>query len=326
MNVIELKNVSKSYVIKQSIFSTSKLLRAVDGVSFYIREKETIGLVGESGCGKSTLGKLIVKLEKPTSGEISIYGKNIWTSTSKELRSLRGTYQMIFQDPYNSLNPQKKIYDIFDEILKLFSISEPGARHAEILRLMNIVGLKEEHLFRYPNQFSGGQRQRIGIARALSVNPKIIVADEPVSSLDVSIQAQIMNLFTKIQEETGVSFLFISHDLAVVESICDKIMVMYLGKIVESGSADIIVKNPAHPYTKALIEAIPIPNVNRKIQIRMKPNIPSPIDLPLGCRFNTRCPVAIDKCFKEEPELEESKENKDHFCACFIKNQNRNTY
>jgi len=228
---------------------------------------------------------------------------------------------MIFQDPYNSLNPQKRIYDILDEILKLFSIPKPGVRHAEILRLMNVVGLKEEHLFRYPSQFSGGQKQRIGIARALSVNPKIIVADEPVSSLDVSIQAQIINLFSKIQKETGISFLFISHDLAVVESICDKIMVMYLGKIVESGSAGTIVKNPAHPYTKALIEAIPIPDVNRKLQNIMKPTIPSPIDLPIGCRFNTRCPIAIDKCFKEEPGLEESKENKDHFCACFIKNQ-----
>lgn len=321
MNFIEIENVSKSYRVKQSAFSRPKLLKAVDSVSFCIKEKETLGLVGESGCGKSTLGKLIVKLEKPTSGEISIYGKNIWTSKASDLRKLKGVYQMIFQDPYNSLNPQKRIYDLLDEVLRLFVIPDPSARHKKILRLIDIVGLKEEHLFRYPSQFSGGQRQRIGIARALAVNPKIIVADEPVSSLDVSIQAQIINLFSKIQRETGVSFLFISHDLAVVESICDRIMVMYLGKIVESGPAEKIVKNPAHPYTKALIDAIPVPDVNRKMQNIMKQNIPSPIDLPIGCNFNTRCPIAIDRCFKEEPKLEELKDTQEHFCACFIKNQ-----
>lgn len=322
MNLVELKNISKSYRVKQSAFSRSKLLRAVDNVSFGIKEKETLGLVGESGCGKSTLGKLIVKLEKPTCGEISICDKNIWTSGKKEMRSLIGVYQMIFQDPYNSLNPQKRIYDILEEVLRLSSDLDSASRYREVLRLIDIVGLKEEHLFRYPSQFSGGQRQRIGIARALAVNPKIIVADEPVSSLDVSIQAQIINLFAKIQRETGVSFLFISHDLAVVESICDRIMVMYLGKIVESGTAEKIVKSPAHPYTKALIDAIPVPDVTRKIKNIMKQNIPSPIDLPIGCRFNTRCPIAIDRCFKEEPKLEELINTQEHFCACFIKNQN----
>jgi peptide/nickel transport system ATP-binding protein/oligopeptide transport system ATP-binding protein len=322
MDIVELKNVSKIYRIKESAFARSKSLTAVDNVSLSIREKETVGLVGESGCGKSTLGKLIVKLEKPSSGEVIVNQKNLWEAKANLSDSLKGFYQMIFQDPYNSLNPQKRIYDILDEILKLYTSIPLKERHSEILRLLDIVGLKKEHMFRYPRQFSGGQRQRIGIARALAVNPKIIVADESVSSLDVSIQAQIINLFSEIQNQTRVSFLFISHDLAVVESICDRIMVMYLGRIVESGPANKIISNPSHPYTSALIEAIPVPDVNRKIKNMIKQNIPSPIDLPQGCRFNTRCPYAFDRCFKEEPELELLEKTTDHYCSCFLrKNQ-----
>lgn len=321
ITLVELKNVSKSYRIKQTAFAKSKFLKAVDNVSLFIKDKETVGLVGESGCGKSTLGKLIVKLEKPTSGEVIINNKNLWTSKHAKSKELKGFYQMIFQDPYSSLNPQKRIYDIINEILALFTDYKPENRHAAILRLIKMVGLKEEHLFRYPRQFSGGQRQRIGIARALAVNPKIIVADEPVSSLDVSIQAQIINLFVEIQKQTSVSFLLISHDLAVVESICDKIMVMYLGRIVESGSAETIIKRPLHPYTKALIDAIPVSDVDIKIESMIKKNIPSPINLPEGCRFNTRCPIAIEKCFKEKPELEAVNYENEHFCACFLNNR-----
>ncbi|OGV17987.1 MAG: hypothetical protein A2X47_07760 [Lentisphaerae bacterium GWF2_38_69] len=323
MNLVELRNVSKYYRVKESAFDKTKLLKAVDDISLIIKEKETVGLVGESGCGKSTLGKLIVKLEKPSEGEIILNNTNLWISKTKDLKKLNGFYQMIFQDPYNSLNPQKRVYDILEEILRLFTSETIEKRQNKILKILDLVGLKEEHLFRYPRQFSGGQRQRIGIARALAVNPRIIVADEPVSSLDVSIQAQIINLFAEIQDQTGVSFLFISHDLAVIESICDRIMVMYLGRIVESGRAEDVIGHPCHPYTKALIEAIPVPDLNKKIKVTRMQKISSPVNLPKGCRFNDRCLIVIDKCFNEEPELELLSDRNEHYCACFLKDINK---
>ncbi len=320
MVLLEVKNIKKYYSVKKSFFSQKKYVRAVDDVSFCIEKGETVGLVGESGCGKTTLGKLIIRLEKPSSGHIFLNSIDINSLSEKNIRKSRKEYQMIFQDPYSSLNPRINILKLLDEVLYLHSDLNISERYVRIKELLLMVGLKEEHLFRFPHQFSGGQRQRIGIARAIAVNPKLIVADEPVSALDVSVQAQIINLLEEIQEKTDISFLFIAHDLAVVEHISDKILVMYLGKIVEYGLSDQVCNNPKHPYTQALLSAVPSVECIREKKSTSKilpGDVPSPLRPPDGCRFHTRCPYVHEKCTKNEPRLVET-EQAEHFSACFL--------
>ncbi len=319
MPILEIKNLKKYYKIKKKIFERHKFLKAVDGISISIEKGETVGLVGESGCGKSTLAKVIVGLEKPTEGTVFIDGKDILNASKKEKTNVKKTVQMIFQDPYSSLNPQKSIFSAIDEVLYLHTSLDKNQRYNRSVELLELVGMKESHLTRYPDQFSGGQRQRIGIARALAVNPKIIVADEPVSALDVSIQAQIINLMIDIQRNNSISFLFIAHDLAVVENISDKIYVMYLGKIVEYGKTESIISKPSHPYTIALLNSVPgnlFKNKNSNQNLMKDFNNES--SEQMGCKFYPRCKYATEICKKEEPLLEEYSES-NHFTACFNK-------
>ena len=319
MPLLKIKNLHKYYPVKKSLFSKTKYVRAVDDVSFTIEKGETVGLVGESGCGKTTLGKLIIRLEKPTSGTIILDNRDISKLSGSSIRKSRKDFQMIFQDPYSSLNPRINILKLLDEVLYLHTDLNSNERYERVKELILMVGLKEEYLLRFPHQFSGGQRQRIGIARAIAVNPKLIVADEPVSALDVSVQAQIINLLKEIQEQTKISFLFIAHDLAVVEHISNKILVMYLGKIVEYGTSKQICENPLHPYTRALLSAIPsVENLGgkRKIEV-LSGDVPSPLSPPDGCRFHTRCPYAYGKCKIIEPLLLET-EDVGHLSACLL--------
>lgn len=317
MAVLEVENLKTYFPLKKGLFKKRKYVKAVDDVSFKINKGETVGLVGESGCGKSTLGRSIVKLENPSAGSVVINGENIGKLSKSALRKKRTAFQMIFQDPYSSLNQRMKVERALDEILALHTDLNTDDRHKEIAELLDLVGLKSEHMHRYPHQFSGGQRQRIGIARALAVNPEIIVADEPVSALDVSVQAQIINLMKKIQEERSVAYLFIAHDLAVVEHISTQIMVMYLGKIVESGESSLICSKPAHPYTSALLSAVPsIDPATKKKRIILPGDVPSPVDPPKACPFHPRCPKAEEICTKQTPLLKETKGNKSHLSAC----------
>lgn len=306
MPLLEVKDLKTWYPVKGSWFQEKQYVKAVDGVSFMLEEGETVGLVGESGCGKSTLGRTVIRLEDPKDGHVIIEGKDIAKLKRNELREARSEFQMIFQDPYGSLNPRMSIMRALDEVLNIHTDLDKDDRYKRMLELLNMVGLREEHLKRYPHQFSGGQRQRIGIARALAVEPKLIIADEPVSALDVSVQAQIINLLIDIQKNTKISFLFIAHDLAVVEHISSRIMVMYLGKIVESGTSEEICQDPQHPYTKALLSAVPSldPKTRRK-RIVLEGDVPSPIAPPPGCHFHPRCPIAEEICKKEYPELKE---------------------
>jgi oligopeptide/dipeptide ABC transporter ATP-binding protein len=319
MPLLEVRNLKTWYPVKTGWFKPEKFVRAVDGVSFAMESGETLGLVGESGCGKSTLGRTIVRLEKPVSGEVILDGTNLASLKGAALRKSRKRFQMIFQDPYGSLNPRMSVARALDEVLSIHTSANKDGRRARMVELLEMVGLGEEHLNRFPHQFSGGQRQRIGIARALAVEPEIIVADEPVSALDVSVQAQIVNLLVEIQKKTGVAFLFIAHDLAVVEHISDRIMVMYLGKIVESGPADIVCGDPRHPYTEALLSAVPVldPETKRK-RIVLPGDVPSPANPPNGCRFHPRCPKAIDKCRSVPPELTQLDDGKNHSVACHL--------
>ncbi len=323
MALLEVKNLKTYYPVKDGIFK-KKYVKAVDGVSFSLDESEIIGLVGESGCGKSTLGRSIIRLEEPISGEVIINNQDISSLSQKKLRKKRTDFQMIFQDPYGSLNPRLTIEHAIGEVVSAHSDLKKDKKRQRIIELLDMVGLAEEHLNRYPHQFSGGQRQRIGIARALAVNPKLIVADEPVSALDVSVQAQIINLMGKIKDEYGISFLFIAHDLAVVEHVCSIIMVMYLGKIVEQGPAKELIKNPQHPYTRALLSAVPSisdKTLTEKNRIILTGDVPSPLNPPKGCSFNPRCSIATDKCRKNEPELLKITNKKidksNHYSACF---------
>ena len=313
--LIEVRNLKEHFPIQVSGLKT-KPLKAVDGVSFSIKRGETLGLVGESGCGKTTVGRTILNLYKPTSGEIIYNGKPI--KTAADINEFRKKATMVFQDPYSSLNPRMTVADIIGEPLdvhKLYKTKEE--RQARILELMSYVGLNSEHAARYAHEFSGGQRQRIGIARALAVNPEFIVCDEPVSALDVSIQAQVINMFQELQEKLGLTYLFIAHDLLVVRHISDRIAVMYLGKMVELADADEIYDHPLHPYSKSLLSSVPVPDPNiarANKRIILEGDIPSPLNAPSGCPFRTRCRYATDVCAQSMPEFKEVKPG--HFCAC----------
>lgn len=314
-NLIEVKNLKEYFNINVG-FLKSKPLKAVDDVSFAIKKGETLGLVGESGCGKTTVGRTLLHLYKPTGGEIWFDGKQI--KTKADIKDFRKKATMVFQDPYSSLNPRMTVSDIIGEPLdvhKLYKTKEE--REAKILELMEHVGLNSEHAARYAHEFSGGQRQRIGIARALAVNPSFIVCDEPVSALDVSIQAQVINMFDELQEKLGLTYLFIAHDLLVVRHISDRIAVMYLGKMVELADAKEIYDHPLHPYSKALMSAVPVPDpkiARANQRISLQGDIPSPLNAPSGCPFRTRCPYATDICAETMPEFKEV--SKGHFVAC----------
>lgn len=314
--LVQVKNMVKHFPVENS----DDVVRAVDGISFDIFSGETLGLVGESGCGKSTVGRCMLRLHEPTSGEVFFEGQDITKLGNKELQKLRREMQIIFQDPYASLNPRLSIFSIVSEPLKIHGIGDKTTQKEKVSELLSKVGLDPRYMNRYPHEFSGGQRQRIGIARALALNPKLIIADEPVSALDVSVQAQVVNLMQDLQKEFGLTYLFISHGLSVVEHISNRVAVMYLGKIVEIADSKTLYKNPLHPYTEALLSAIPIPNPKLKRErIVLKGDVPTPINPPSGCRFRTRCPIAIDDCAIIEPELKEIES--EHFSAC-IRNDN----
>ena len=313
LKVTELK---QHFTLKREVvFQAKQVVKAVDGISFELYPGETLSIVGESGCGKSTTGRSILRLDEPTGGDVLFKDESLTKMSKKELRKVRGDIQVIFQDPYASLNPRRTIRQMLDEAMAIQKVLPPNEREARMLELMKHVGLRPEYLERYPHEFSGGQRQRIGIARALAVNPEIILCDEAVSALDVSIRAQILNLLKKLQKDLNLTFLFISHDLSVVRHISDRVMVMYLGKIVEIADKSSLFNNPLHPYTKALLSAIPVTDqTKREDRIILKGDVPSPLNPPVGCRFNTRCPFATDLCRKEEPKLRELESN--HSVAC----------
>ena len=313
--IVEVRNLKEYFNINMGMFRT-KPLKAVDNVSFAIRPGETLGLVGESGCGKTTVGRTILHLYKPTGGEVLYKGRKI--QTKADIQAFRNKASMVFQDPYSSLNPRMTVADIIGEPLDVHKLySSRQERQERILELMGYVGLNSEHAARYAHEFSGGQRQRIGIARALAVNPDFIVCDEPVSALDVSIQAQVINMFAELQEKFGLTYLFIAHDLLVVRHISDRIAVMYLGKMVELANANEIYDHPLHPYSKSLLSAVPVPDpkiARANQRIVLSGDIPSPLNAPSGCPFRTRCPYACDKCAESMPDFQEVSAG--HFVAC----------
>ena len=296
------------------------VVKAVNGVSFDVRKGETLGLVGESGCGKTTLGRALLRLTPvPVKGEIWYDGEAIDTIGNRDFRSLRSQMQMIFQDPFSSLNPRMTIGQMLNEVLSVHKVVPRKDAKKKIYELLDIVGLSNDYFNRYPHEFSGGQRQRIGIARALAVNPKVIICDEPVSALDVSIQSQIINLLKDLQTEFGLTYLFIAHDLSVVEYISDRVAVMYLGKIVEVADSDELYRNPKHPYTKALMSAIPLPELSRKKErILLKGDLPGPLDMPSGCSFHPRCPEVMERCRSVEPMLKPLCDDGRHLVSCLL--------
>jgi oligopeptide transport system ATP-binding protein len=316
-NLLEIKNLKKEFPVKGGFFGgTVASVKAVSDVSLVIKKGDTLGLVGESGCGKSTLGRCVIRLLKPTSGSIIFEDKDITQLRGNELRALRRRMQIIFQDPYASLNPRMTIGKIIGEPLLIHKIGENKKERLDrVHELLELVGLRREAVYRYPHEFSGGQRQRIGIARALAVNPEFIVCDEPVSALDVSIQAQVINLLMDLQQKLGLTYLFIAHDLKVVEHISTRVAVMYLGRVVETANADELYKNPQHPYTQALLSAIPIPRVGaKKNRVILQGDVPSPINPPSGCHFNPRCPIAEAQCHEKNPILKLT--STDHQTRC----------
>jgi oligopeptide/dipeptide ABC transporter ATP-binding protein len=319
MSLLEVKNLKVHFPVKHGMFSrVREFVKAVDDVSFAIEPGETLGLVGESGCGKTTLGRAIVRLVEPTAGSVLLNGEDITQMNGSELRMRRRKFQMIFQDPYGSLNPRMTVEQIVGEALDIHKLTDSkSARQKRIAELLKAVGLDAVYAQRYPHEFSGGQRQRIGIARALAVEPELIICDEPVSALDVSVQAQIINLLHDLQQQRGIAYLFIAHDLAVVEHISRRVMVMYLGKVVEMADAKNIIGEPQHPYTQALISAIPEVDPETKRQRIILPgDVPSPIHPPGGCPFHPRCPIAEERCRTEVPAIREVA--KAHFAACHL--------
>lgn len=317
--LLEVRKLTKHYRSRRGFFTSKRdaVVKAVDSVSFQIKKGETFGLVGESGCGKTTVARCIVRLTDPTSGEIYLNGEDILQKSTREMRSVRRSMQMIFQDPYGSLNPRMTAQQIIEEPLVIHRTGNRVQRVNRVQELLKTVGLDPEHRKRYPHEFSGGQRQRIGIARALALHPELIVADEPVSALDVSVQAQIINLLKNLQESLRLTFLFIAHDLSIVHHFSDRVGVMYLGKLVELALSEDLFRRPYHPYTRMLIESVPVANPKeRKQKEILKGEVPSAVNLPSGCRFHPRCPVAVERCKAEQPEFREIQPG--HWAACHI--------
>jgi oligopeptide transport system ATP-binding protein len=316
--LLNVKDLVKHFPIKGGIFGkTVGAVKAVDGVNFFIREGETLGLVGESGCGKSTTGRVILRLLEATSGEVWFKDRNVLSLNKEEMRALRREMQIIFQDPYASLNPRMTVGNIIGEAMEIHGLAKGKDRENKVMELLETVGLAAHHMRRYPHEFSGGQRQRIGVARALAVDPSLIICDEPVSALDVSIQAQVINLMQDLQNEFGLTYLFIAHDLSVVKHISDRVAVMYLGKIVELATKDELYRNPQHPYTQALLSAIPIPDPTLKRErIILEGDVPSPVNPPKGCHFHTRCKYATDICKVEDPVFTD--QGGEHYVACHL--------
>lgn len=326
-NILTVKNLKKHFPIHRGLLLRQVgSVKAVDDVTFEVRAGETLGLVGESGCGKSTLGRALIRIYEPTSGQVSFEGQDFLKHSGKKLRELRKDMQMIFQDPYAALDPRMTVGQILSEPFEIHNIGNSAERKEKVKKLLTTVGLKQTDMNRFPHEFSGGQKQRICIARALALEPKLIICDEPVSALDVSIQAQILNLMNDLQDKFNLTYVFISHDLSVIEHVCDRVAVMYLGKIVEIATRDELFANPQHPYTKALIAAIPrIGEGKRKIKKSLTGEVPSPINPPSGCSFHPRCPYAWDRCKKETPVLLQSKINADnsapHTVACWLQDE-----
>jgi peptide/nickel transport system ATP-binding protein/oligopeptide transport system ATP-binding protein len=316
-DLVQVKNLVKFFPIRGGVLQkVVAWVQAVDNVSFTIQEGETVGLVGESGCGKTTVGRTMLRLTEPTAGQVFLNGVDVFKLRGKELKEMRRNMQIIFQDPYASLDPRTPIGDSVGEGLKIHNVGTPKERYETVIEMLRKVGLEDYHARRYPHEFSGGQRQRIGIARALALRPKFIIADEPVSALDVSIQSQVLNILKELQREFGLTYLFIAHNLSVVEHISDRVAVMYLGKMVEMANRDELFRNPLHPYTQALMSAIPIPDPTLKRErIILQGDVPSPVNPPKGCRFHPRCPVAFGHCSVQEPPFNEVSPK--HWVACW---------
>ncbi len=320
--LVEVNNLVKYFPVRAGLLQrVINHVKAVDDVSFIVRKGETLGMVGESGCGKTTVGRTMLRLVEPTSGSVKYNGKDVFTMKPRELKAVRRDMQIIFQDPYASLDPRVPIGESVMEGLHIHGVGTRRERVDIMLETLKKVGLEDYHARRYPHEFSGGQRQRIGIARALALRPKFIICDEPVSALDVSIQSQVLNILKDLQKEFGLTYLFIAHNLSVVEHVSDRVAVMYLGKMVELTTREELFRNALHPYTKALMSAIPVPNPRlRRERTILKGDVPSPLNPPKGCRFHPRCPVAIEKCSQEEPQLKEL--SPEHWVACWVAEQN----